>query len=92
MSIAADIYFELTQAKLAPDVPFCAAPDQWREALSRGIGDAQYMIDDMHGIVRENAELEEALSSARSDASIAKAERNEWKRKFEAAIKEPVTA
>ncbi len=34
MSLAAEIYHALTMRGLAPPVPFCAAPDAWREAIS----------------------------------------------------------
>lgn len=39
MSLASDIYFELTLAGLAPSVPFCAAPEVWWEAIERGVKD-----------------------------------------------------
>ncbi len=86
--IAADIYFELTQAKLVPDVPFCAAPAKWREALFRGAGDADDAVGQVHWLSRENFVLEDQVASANEEA-------REWKSKYEAAVaaaKESVTA
>ncbi len=88
MSIAADIYFELTQAKLAPDVPFCAAPDKWREALIRGAGDADDAVSENAGMRQDNFYLEQHLAHAKADARA-------WQKKYEADVaakKESVTA
>lgn len=88
MSLAADIYFELTQAKLAPDVPFCAAPDQWRESMIRAVGGADDWKSQCVALDSDNFRLSVRLDDANERAG-------EWKRKYEAAVaatKESVTA
>ncbi len=87
MSLATDIYFELTQAKLAPDVPFAAAPDEWRAALLRGVGDNDDLPEQLTSVHLELAGLREYLSSAQAEAREAKADRDAWKKKYEEATK-----
>lgn len=65
MSLAADVYFELSIRGLAPSVPFVAAPDVWREPLLKAIGDADDLCADITEAYRAESRAKEDADSAR---------------------------
>ncbi len=84
MTLAADIYLELDRAGLAPSLPFCAAPDVWRAAILRAVGDTDDELSQLHWTMRDAAVLEDTLSTTRAELTEALKDRDAWKQKYEA--------
>ena len=96
MSLAADVYHELSLVGLAPPVPFVATDDRWREAILKAVGesdDLQTENEDLNQrnerLDGRNAELREQVRALESDLKNMTQERD---RLAKATKKEAVSA
>lgn len=65
MSLAADVYHELTLVGLAPPVHFAAADSKWRDAINKAIGDADDLSDQLEELEAKTERIAESRSALR---------------------------
>lgn len=67
MSLAADVYYELSLVGLAPAVPFAAADAKWRECVLRAVGDSDDLQTELDASNARNERLEESRDQLRDE-------------------------